>query len=489
MNKNWLPQYSNEMFVGARNNNMCSYLVALEGWRRGLELKWYSKKIKGNRFHAPGRYFSLSDGNKTHYFYKTKGDKISAQAIKIGANKDTTKKWLTKANIPVPKGKRFFSKDSDEAIIEYCETVIRYPMVIKPTDGVQGRGVIANIQNVEDLKSAITYVRYELERKDIIVESYIKGKEFRFFVIEDKVLAIIERTPANIVGDGIHTVKQLIEIKNRKRKKNPRLFSCLIEIDYEIKKNLTLKEISLDYVPMENEYIQLREKSNISTGGDSKDMLNVMPEGPKQTAIDALKALPKLPHGGVDIIVDLEANDTKGVVLEINAIPQIGSLVFPMEGQARDIPSALIDYYFPKTQNHPRENDMVFFDFRNVLAPLRSKIASEIKVTAAPGWKNMKTIKYNITGKVQNVGYRNWIRKKALEHDLYGSVQYLRDGSVDVIVAGEALSVERFKEVCKLGPKKAKVEEIKETRINSPIKVGFEIKSTEKKRKIIRKRR
>src|SRR5699024_4623242 len=131
-----------------------------------------------------------------------------------------------------------------------------------------------------------------------------------------------------------------------------------------------------------------------------------------------------------------------------------------------------------KRNNNPN----VYFDLKDVLAPLMSKSASEITVSPVP--LNLSFAKkYNMTGKVQGVGFRRWIRKKALESDLYGYAQNLRDGSLDVVVAGDEVMVNKFRDTCKQGPKASKVKEISEAMWERPIKIGFEIKSNPKIKK------
>lgn len=106
MGEEMLPHLKEEMIVGARNSNLCSYLISLEAWRRGLKVIFTSEKVKKKGLHSPGRAFLLSNGERTHAFYKAKGDKVSDQAIAIGINKHKTKEWLENAAIPVPKGKK-----------------------------------------------------------------------------------------------------------------------------------------------------------------------------------------------------------------------------------------------------------------------------------------------------------------------------------------------------------------------------------------------
>lgn len=476
------------MMVGARNNNLCSYLIALEGWRRGLTLTFDSRKVKRAGIHAPGRVFTLSSDQRTHTFYKAKGDSVSSEAIRIGTNKELTKSWLEKHGVPVPEGKRFSSDATDEEIINYAES-LGFPVVIKPTRGTRGHGVISNIYHLDFLKKAIHYVRSELNSKDVIVEKHVTGEEYRIFVIEDEVIAVLNRVPANVTGDGIHTIKQLINLKNRRRRRNPRLSSCLIKVDFEIKNLLKKKGLTLDYVPDKGERIFLRKKSNISMGGDSIEITEEFPEEIKQVAIDAIKALPGLAHAGVDVIVNIDPVTKKpmGYVLEINAVPQIGSLVFPMRGQARDIPGAIVDYYFPETIDKKNYNPRLYFDFGEVLRPLRNKVASEVTVIPVPTDIEVAKV-YIVTGKVQGVNYRRWIRRKAIEADLHGYIQNQTDGSVVIMVAGSKVAVSNFKQICLEGPPKAVVNNLTEKEWHKSVKVGFEIKATPKRKKRVVKK-
>lgn len=481
-NKKWLPHFTNEMMIGARGNNLCSYLIALEGWRRGLTLKFYSRLVKRTGVHAPGRLFSLSSETKTHYFYKAKGDDVSSEAIEIGRDKDLTKKLLNKNGIPVPLGKRFLEATTNEEILDYAEK-LGYPVVLKPTFGDQGIGVIANIKTASHLKEALLHVRQNFT--DIVLERYIYGEEFRVYVLEDNVLAALKRIPANVKGDGIHTIRKLIEMKNRKRKQNPRLYTCLIKVDSDLKNHAKIAGFSLDSIPAKDERVFLRENSNVSTGGDSIDVTDELPVEIKKIAVKALKVMPEIAHAGIDIIVNPDLPLKKaGFVIEINTVPQIGSLVFPMIGQARDIPKALIDYYFPETKDKENYNSKVYFDFKGVLQPLRSKIASDITVSPPP-LTPLYAKKYVVSGKVQNVGYRRWIRKKALEANLHGYVQNKNDGTVALVVAGAEKQVDIFKATCEIGSRNSSVTKVEERIWKKPIKVGFEIKANPK----IKKRR
>lgn len=472
----WLPNLTYEMVNDARGNNLCSYMIALEGWRRGLKLTWYSQKVKKKGVHAPGRLFSLSSGDQIEYFYKAQNHYVDKKAIKIGVNKLSTKQHLVKHKISVPEGKRYFKNETVEEIIDYAKR-IGFPVVIKPTNGDQGVGVIANIQNVTQFKKDLIKTRQRF--KDILVEKHVFGEEYRLFVLEDKVLAVIKRIPANIIGDGHRTIQELIDRKNKVRKENPRLTTCLIKVDEEIHKNLQLKSLTLDSILSENEQVFLRENSNISTGGDSVEVTDELPEEVKQVAIDTVASFPNLKHAGVDIIVNEDPEiKAAGFVLEVNVIPQIGSLVFPMYGNAKDIPKALIDYYFPETQKIDTSTSNFYFDFKEVLEPLVNKTASEVVVNQVP-MGELVSKKLIFKAKSQSIKYLNYLRRKAIEHDLHGSIEPLTKGKIRVLLTGEVEKISSYKEdVLKVADK----EDFQEKDWTGAVKLGVHIVKKAKKK-------
>src|SRR5690625_912364 len=186
-----LTQLPNEIVVNARRTRLDSFAVALEGWRRGLKLKWYTKDSEHFQdmiifgVNPPGRLFSLSSPDRTHYFFRTRGDKVTNEAVELAADKGVTKEILHKANVPVPQGKGFDAAATDEEIIEFSRT-LNYPLVCKPTDASLGMGVVTNLQNDEEFRKALYYVRHELDYDEVIVEEHAKGKEYRFYVVEDE---------------------------------------------------------------------------------------------------------------------------------------------------------------------------------------------------------------------------------------------------------------------------------------------------------------
>src|SRR5699024_2687940 len=148
-------------------------------------------------------------GDDIHYFYRSRGDKVTNEAVDIVTNKHSAKKFLREAGISTPAGKRYKEDWTDSDIVGDALT-IGFPLVIKPTFGSLGKGVKVNIRSKEELESAIGYVRNELGYSDVIAERYVEGEDIRIYVYGDNVLAATRRIPANVTGDGERTIEELI---------------------------------------------------------------------------------------------------------------------------------------------------------------------------------------------------------------------------------------------------------------------------------------
>lgn len=481
-NQEWLPHLTSEVVADSRGWNLDAYVIALEGWRRGLTLKWHDKESeKFNEIETwfvdtPGRLFSLTYKDRTHYFFRSRGDKVTNEAVNIGGNKDKSKQALAKAGIQIPEGKRFNSNISDEGIVAYGEK-IGFPVVLKPTDGSFGRGVITNIKNKLELETALRNVRQEQGYSDVIVEQFITGEDYRVYVVGDKAVAVMRRIPANIIGDGFSTVRELIHQKNEKRKQNPRLISCLINISEEMVSFIESSGYTLDTVLEDGKQLFLTDKSNISIGGDP---INITEKASKEVldiGVKALQSVPGLKHGSVDLIVNSQKNTgNAATVIELNPTSQIGGLLFPEKGNPSDVPAAIIDYYFPETKRSPRS--LLYFDFNEVLMPLKNGTAMNTVVTPIEVEEKLFGKKYIVYGDVGNYRFHRWLRVKALQNNLYGRIN-IKCNFIEVIVSGPDLdTVENFKTIIEQENNRAEVVRVSEEKWNKPIKLGFEIEGT-----------
>jgi len=481
----WLPHLTSEVVADARGWNLDAYVIALEGWRRGLTLKWHTKELDKFKemktwfVDTPGRLFSLSSSSRTHYFFRTRGDLVTNEAVEIGSDKFQTKKVLTTQNIPVPKGRSFDQQADRSTIVAYAES-LGYPVVIKPIDGSFGRGVFTNVMSEAELVEGLNYIRTILETEELVVEKHITGKEYRIYVVNDQVVGAINRIPANIEGDGLRTISALIKEKNKQRDLNPRLFSCPIVVNDELNGFIELKGYTINEVPKKGEIIYLNNTSNISQGGDSIDVLDELPNEIKQTAIEALQAIPGLDHGAVDLIIDQNETDISmaGTVLELNPTSQIGSLIFPMTGIARDIPAAIIDYYFPETAKQSNSNHQMYFGFTESIAPLTKRVANTVQVTELTAEKvEAEGIDISVDTSDDNKDLERYIKRIAVRSKISGKVKGTESNGIQIIAAGTRDDLNDFKDRLEAIQSKFNftVEEV--SRHLDSVRLGFTIKS------------
>ena len=441
------------------------YLISLEAWRRGLAVT-FSKDIK---------HFRVSSNQNDHFFIRSMvvDPELGVRARMICKFKDETKEYLSKANVPVPAGRRFVPGVPDEDIIRFAEQA-GFPVVLKPTDGYRGEGVFTNISDVATLKEYLLYLRQELKYNDVIIEKHVQGDDLRIFVLGDDAVAALKRVPANVCGNGRDTIEELIHNKNELRKKNPYLCRWPIKVDSEILNSIKQAGYYLNSVPKEGEILYLRGKCNIATGGDSVDVSGEIPEQVRNTAIQAVKAIPGLSHAGVDIMFCMNQSNSRAMVIEINALAAIGLHHYPSFGKPNDIASALIDHYFPESTGAKQQNRFVFYDPMRLRDTLMKNPKTEITLPALPLEKMIRR-EITLSGRVQGVGFRKWAEKQAMKMNLSGYIENQDRNSVRIVVAGEAEQVKTFETLCKTGPDKARITNISTKDNDFPIIHGFRI--------------
>lgn len=486
INTKWLPHLTEEIVSEIENNYLDSYVVALEGWRRGLTLKWHVKdsekfsEMKTWFVDEPGQLFSLHSEERSHYFFRTRGDKVTNEAVEQGMNKETTKRILSEKGIPVPEGREFDEHATEAELIAYANE-LGYPVVIKPTDGSFGRGVMSDLSSDTEFKYALDYVRNELNEKNIIIEKHIDGNDYRIYVVDNAVVGAILRIPPNITGDGVNSIEALIDIKNKERGFNPRLATTLIEINQELIDYIGRSGYTLQSVPEKDELIYVSDKSNISIGGDPVDVFDELSDEMKQLAVDALRAIPGLTHGAVDLMIEkTDEGVESGYIIELNPTAQLGGILFPLRGTPRDVPKAIIDYYFPETKEVETDREKIYFDYYDVLEPLISRQGETTTVSPAPlGTIHMK--KYTVYGYVDNHGYHLGLRKQAFERNLHGYVSLIDEGTIEIVVAGlDKEMVDDFVHGITEDKERASVVEIKHTNYNGFVKIGFDSRANYK---------
>ncbi|CAM4281853.1 ATP-grasp domain-containing protein [Lacicoccus alkaliphilus] len=423
----WLPHLIDAIPIAARKNHTSLYTIALEGWRRGLKVSFFNSKHEGGKRIGCTLYH---DGNPYH-FIGSSGHLITDEIIDICDDKGLTNEYLSKAHVPIPEGKEFGEAASDEEIISYSKT-IDYPLVLKPTDGKAGRGVIAGIESEKELKNALNVVKNRLGYKNILLQQYVTGDEIRIYVLDGRVLAASNRRPANILGDGVSTIKNLIIQKNELRKKVPSLYFRPIKLDKEVYNNIRLQGHTMESIPKKGERVLLRKISNLSRGGESVDVLDELTEEQKNIAVRATQAIPGLVQCGVDMILNDETGS--GVILELNTRPGIGNHLFPVEGTAKDIPKEIVDFYIPETKGVHTEESVVYFEFKNVLDTLKEKVVEEIEIRPYPGSLISKRMVIEGAKDVRSIYSK--IEKVINAHELHGYLRVLSNSESELVLGG-----------------------------------------------------
>lgn len=288
-------------------------------------------------------FISLKKGSKVEYAKQaTKTSKDNYVTVLIMENKVVTKKVLDKANIKVPKGYEFFSL---EDALDNIDKLVNMPVVVKPKSTNFGIGIsiFKDGANKEDLKEALK-IAFNNDNT-VLVEEFIKGKEYRFLVVGDEVIGILHRVPANVTGDGTKSIRELVEIKNQDSLRGKGYKTPLEKIELDNNARLFLKQEGkdFDYIPRKDEVVYLRENSNISTGGDSIDYTDSIFKKYKDIAVESSKAV-SANICGVDMMIeDYTDENSNYAIIELNFNPAIHIHSYPYKGQEREIAKKILN--------------------------------------------------------------------------------------------------------------------------------------------------
>ncbi|MFQ1022917.1 bifunctional glutamate--cysteine ligase GshA/glutathione synthetase GshB [Avibacterium paragallinarum] len=314
------------------------------------------KGIKTEILDEQDQFLCLQVGD--HIEYVKNGNMTSKDSYispLIMENKVVTKKVLHKAGFNVPQSLEFTS--AEQAIANYGLFEGR-AVVIKPKSTNYGLGITIfqqGVSNREDFAKAIEIAFRE--DKEVMVEDYLTGTEYRFFVLGDETLAVLLRVPANVVGDGKHSVAELVAAKNDHPLRGDGSRTPLKKIALGDIEKLQLKEqgLTVDSIPDAGRIVQLRANSNISTGGDSIDMTDEMHPSYKALAVGITKAMGAAVCGVDLIIPDLhkpaEPSLQSWGVIEANFNPMMMMHIFPYSGKSRRLTLDVIKMLFPELPN------------------------------------------------------------------------------------------------------------------------------------------
>jgi cyanophycin synthetase len=288
-------------------------------------------------------------GSKQRRIQAAETDRSSAIAESIAQDKELTKKLLHAGGVPVPMGRPV--SDAEDAWAAAQEVGV--PVVVKPLDGNQGKGVSVNLFSKEQVAAGYEFARGF--RRNIMVERYLPGHDFRMLVVGEKLVAAARREPPYVIGDGERTVKQLVEIVNLDPQRGDGHATSLtkIRLDEIALGILTKQDMTVDSVPAKGLRVILRNNANLSTGGTATDVTDDVHPEVAARAVEAARMI-GLDVCGIDALAETlqrPMEEQNGGVVEVNAAPGLRMHLSPSFGKGRDVGKAIVDSMFGDGEN------------------------------------------------------------------------------------------------------------------------------------------
>jgi cyanophycin synthetase len=266
-------------------------------------------------------------------------------AVELAGDKEETNGILRDLGLPVPEQR--IVRRASEAV--RAAKRIGFPVVLKPLDGNHGRGVSINLKTDEEVE--LGFQKAAEHGRTIIVEGYIEGFDHRLLVVNGELVAAAKREPGHVVGDGKHSIAELVDIVNEDPRRGVGHEKVLtrLEFDHQAERLLMKSGYDKDTVLKMGEVVYLRSTANLSTGGTAQDVTDIIHPDNREMAIRAIRAI-GLDIGGVDFLtndISLSYREAGGAICEVNAGPGFRMHVAPSEGTPRDVAGPVIDMLFP----------------------------------------------------------------------------------------------------------------------------------------------
>jgi cyanophycin synthetase len=288
----------------------------------------------------------LGLGATLHRLRSTMTDFTSVIAAEITSDKHRTKRALALVGLGVPEGGIARSLDG---ALEIARD-IGFPVLLKPLDANNGRGISGRVDDEDAVRAA--WPAAVAEHHVVVVERFAEGNDHRVVVVDGRVVAVVERIPAHVRGDGVHTIRALAEQVNQdpnRSKTNPSASLAPLPLEERTVEYLARTGRTLDTVPLDGEVVTLRSTANISTGGTAVDRTDEIHPDNRALCVLAAGAV-ALDVAGLDVLtadISVPFRDNGAVIIEVNASPGIRMHTHPDTGTPRDVPGAILDMLYP----------------------------------------------------------------------------------------------------------------------------------------------
>ncbi len=301
-------------------------------------------------------FVRISFNGNDKYFRNGTGTLNANIGRSICADKSLTRVFLKTAGLPVANGYALLREDGTEDRLAVFNA-LQKPLVIKPASSTHGNGVRMNVATFEEMDEWVSHL-FKTTVRDaetsvgkVMVEETAAGNEYRVIATPEKMLAAMHRHPANVIGDGVLTIAQLIEIKNQDPLRNiSPLFYPHIEPDADMEYVLQSQNLTLESVPEKDVEVPLRFISNIMAGGDAVDVTDEVHTSVAEMATKVARAIPGMTMVGFDLMTtDIGADQSSQQcwIIEVNSAPEWSIHDFPMVGENRRVARAILQLAFP----------------------------------------------------------------------------------------------------------------------------------------------
>ncbi len=290
----------------------------------------------------------LGQGVHAKRIRATMTSNTSALAVDVASDKELTAQLLAAAGLPVPSTEAFSIL---RGALRYAER-LGWPVVVKPLDGNHGRGVGLNLQNPQEFEEAYDVAKSESRNGYVVVERYVPGNDYRFLVVDGRLVACAERTPAHVIGDGTQTVRELVEETNRDPRRGIGHEKVLTRIRMDEAAEELVREqgySGFDAVVEEGERVLLAQTANMSTGGISIDRTMEAHPDNVEIAEQAARVV-GLDIAGIDFIapdISKPVREAGGAICEVNAAPGFRMHTHPTIGEPQFVAKPVLDMLFP----------------------------------------------------------------------------------------------------------------------------------------------
>ncbi|AVP58777.1 cyanophycin synthetase [Pulveribacter suum] len=291
-----------------------------------------------------GSLVQLGWGSRARRIQAAELDTTSAVAESIAQDKDLTKRLLHAAGVPVPLGRPAADLEDAWRVAEE----VGLPVVVKPQDGNQGKGVTVNIATRAQLEAAWNAAREYGD--EIMVERFLPGHDFRLLVVGRQLVAAARRDPPQVLGDGQHTVRELVDIVNQDPRRGTGHGTALtrIRLDDIALGRLAAEGLTPESVPVQGQRVVLRNNANLSTGGSATDVTDDVHPDIAARAVEAAQTI-GLHICGVDVVCETmlrPLEEQNGGIVEVNAAPGLRMHLSPSFGRPRNVGAPMVDELF-----------------------------------------------------------------------------------------------------------------------------------------------